>query len=48
MAKIKVPGGWLVGVIPEGYKPGEPAPTTPSAEAGADEAPKKPRARGKQ
>ena len=48
MAKIKVSGGWLVGVIPEGYKPGEPAPTTPSAEAGADEAPKKPRTRGKQ
>lgn len=48
MAKIKVPGGWLVGAIPEGYKLGEPAPAAAPAEAGAEEAPKKPRTRGKQ
>ena len=44
MAKIKIPGGWLVGAVPEPNNSEKSAPAAVEAE----EAPKKPRARGKQ
>lgn len=46
MAKIKVPGGWMVGVIPEGFDPQKAAADT--AKKKSPEAQKAAKTRGNQ